>query len=128
MSKKRKNKEYIIHLLAEISNYILEGQPQRMVISLHHEEDGMHLSVLDDRARGADELEDMRRALNPGARPELADYYGSMGGSDLLGRSNLSLIGWQIKRADVGSTAEGTKIDLWLGSDRFDSMRFNMPE
>ncbi len=127
MGKQRKNKEYIMHLLAELSSFILEDQPQRMVISLHQEDDGMHLCVLDDKIRGEDELEDMRRALNSGARPELADYYGSMSGSDLLGRANLSLIGWQIKRADVGATAEGTKIDLWLGSDRFDSKKFNMP-
>jgi hypothetical protein len=40
-----KTKEYVLHLLAEISNYVLEGKPSRMVISLHQEEDGLHLEA-----------------------------------------------------------------------------------
>jgi hypothetical protein len=121
------NKEYLVRLIAEVSNYFLGSKPQRMVISLHHEEDGMHLSILDDRSRTDAELSDMTKSLNTAARPELADYYGAMGGSDILGSARLDLIGWQIKHADVARTAEGTKIDLWLGSDRFDPSRFNMP-
>ncbi|MBU0937284.1 MAG: hypothetical protein KKI09_11260 [Spirochaetes bacterium] len=123
-----KNKEYLLHLLAEISNYILDSEPHRMVISLHQEPDGMHLAVMDDNKRPDEELEAMSKALNSSARPELAEYYGSMGGSDLLGTARLNIIGWQIKRADVGRIAEGTKIDLWLGSDRFDSSNFSIPK
>ena len=121
------NKEYLIHLLAEVSNYILERHPHRMVISLHQEADGMHLCVLDDCKRPDSELEAMSRALNTTARPELADYYCSMGGSDLLGTARLSLIGWQVKHADVSRIDDGTKIDLWLGSERFDASYFNIP-
>lgn len=122
------NKEYLLHILAEVSNFILESNPRRMVINLHQEEDGMHLCVLDDHKRSDNELESMSRALNTANRPELADYYGSMGGSDLLGSVRLNLVGWQIKKADVSRTEEGTKIDLWLGGDRFDSSNFNMPK
>ncbi len=121
------NKEYLLHILAEVSNYILESNPRRMVINLHQEEDGMHLCVLDDHKRSDSELEVISKALNTTERPELAEYYGSMGGSDLLGSVRLSLVGWQIKHADVSKTEEGTKIDLWLGGDRFDSKNFNMP-
>lgn len=120
-------KEYIMHLLAEMSNYILEARPSRMVISLHQEDDGLHLCVLDSVRRPDEELESMRKALNSTVRPELADYYGSMAGSDLVGAARLNLIGWQIKHADVSSSDSGTKVDLWLGSDRFDSSRFNLP-
>lgn len=122
------NKDYLLHVLAEISNYVLEGNPRRMVISLHQEEDGLHLCVLDDHRRSDDELEAMRTALDTTERPELAEYYGSMGGSDLLGQARLNLIGWQVKRADVERTDNGTKIDLWAGSDRFDSSRFTIPD
>jgi hypothetical protein len=120
-------KEYIMHLLAEMSNYILEAKPSRMVISLHQEDDGLHLCVLDSVKRAEEELEAMRKALNSTVRPELADYYGSMAGSDLVGAARLNLIGWQIKHADVSSSDSGTKVDLWLGSDRFDSSRFTLP-
>lgn len=120
-------KEYIMHLLAEMSNYILEAKPNRMVISLHQEDDGLHLCVLDSVKRPEQELEAMRKALNSTVRPELADYYGSMAGSDLVGAARLNLIGWQIKHADVSSSDSGTKVDLWLGSDRFDSSRFTLP-
>lgn len=127
MERGMQNKDYLLHLIAELSNYCLDSKPQRMVISLHQEEDGMHLSVLDDHRRSEKELEEMSRSLNTSARPELAEYYGAMSGSDLLGRARLDLIGWQVKHADVTRTNEGTKIDLWLGSDRFDPTRFNMP-
>jgi hypothetical protein len=123
------SKEYLLHLIGEVSNYILESQPHRMVISLHQQEDGMHLCVLDDHVRPDTELEDMSKALNTPARPEMAEYYGSMGGSDMLGAARLNLVGWQIKHADVSRLEEGgTKIDLWLGSERFDASYFTIPK
>jgi hypothetical protein len=122
------SKEYLLHIIGEISNFILETKPNRMVISLHQEEDGMHLAVVDDHARTDQEIEDINKALNTQTRPELAEYYGTMGGSDMLGAARLNLIGWQIKHADVSKTLNGTKIDLWVGSDRFDASYFNIPE
>ncbi|THB64896.1 MAG: hypothetical protein D6B26_04385 [Spirochaetaceae bacterium] len=123
-----KTKEYVMHLIAEVSNYVLESRPRRMVISLHQEDDGLHLAVLDDTKRDDAEIAEMSKTLNAGARPELSEYYGSMAGSDLIGAARLNLLGWQIKRADVAKTHEGTKIDLWMGSERFDSSMFNIPE
>jgi hypothetical protein len=122
------NKEFILHLISQISNFILEDEPQRMVISLHQEEDGLHLCVVDNTERTDDALAEISDALNSAERPELAEYYGSMGGSDLLGAARLNLIGWQIKRADVSRTGNGTKIDLWLGGERFDSTYFTIPK
>ena len=119
-----KNKDYLLHLLAELSNYILEDNPSRMDISLHQGSDGLHLSVLDDNPRSEKDLEAIRAALNTTERPELAEYYGSMGGSDLLGHARLNLIGWQVKRADVERTPNGTRINLSLGSDQFDTTHF----
>ena len=121
------NKEYLVHLISQISNFILEDGPQRMVTSLHQEEDGLHLCVVDSTVRTDEELTEISDALNSAERPELGDYYGAMGGSDLLGSARLNLIGWQIKCADVSRTGNGTKIDLWLGGDRFDSSYFTMP-
>jgi hypothetical protein len=123
-----KTKEYIMHLLAEVSNYVLESHPSRMVISLHQESDGLHLCVIDNHERPDEELKAMSAALNTTVRPELSEYYGSMAGSDLVGAARLNLIGWQVKHGDVTRTDKGTKIDLWLGSDRFDSTRFNIPD
>jgi hypothetical protein len=122
------NKEYLLHIIGEISNFILDTKPQRMVISLHQEDDGMHLAVVDNHVRTDDELEDINKALNTGTRPELAEYYGTMGGSDMLGAARLNLIGWQIKHADVSRTLNGTKIDIWVGSNRFDASYFSIPK
>ncbi len=121
------SKEYLLHIIGEISNYILESKPRRMVISLHQEDDGMHLAVVDNTERTDSELEEINRALNTGTRPEFTEYYGTMGGSDMLGAARLNLIGWQIKHADVSRTLNGTKIDLWVGSDRFDASYFSIP-
>lgn len=123
-----KRKDFILHLIGEISSYILEKDPMRMVISLHQEEDGLHLSILDDNEHTDEEIDKMNRALNGRKRPELAGYYGAMTGQDLLGSARLNLLGWQLKHSDVTRTDSGIKIDLWLGSDRFDSRQFNIPD
>jgi len=121
-------KEYILHLIGEMAKFILDRNPSRMVISLHSEGDGIHLAILDNIPRSEDELEKIRLALNAPKRPELAEYYGIMAGQDLLGNSRLNLVGWQVKHADVSRTQEGTKIDLWLGGERFDSSYFSIPK
>lgn len=121
-------KEFILHLIGEAAHYMLDAEPNRLVISLHQEEDGLHLSVLDDRKRGEAELQAVRDSLNRERRPELAGYYGSMAGHDMLGSARLNLIGWQVKHGDVSSTDSGTKIDLWLGGKRFDPSSFTIPK
>ena len=123
-----KRKDLILHLIGEISSYILDEDPMRMVISLHQEEDGLHLCIIDDNEHSDDEIKRMEKALNSRKRPELAGYYGAMTGHDLLGSSRLNLLGWQIKHSDVTRTGNGIKIDLWLGGDSFDSRQFNIPE
>jgi hypothetical protein len=122
-----KKKEYLLHLIGELSHFILDDDPTRMVVSLHQEKGGIHLSIFDDNFRTESELESIRRALNAEKRPELAGYYGSMAGQDLLGSARLNLIGWQVKHADVSSTDSGTRIDLWLGGDDFDPSNFTIP-
>jgi hypothetical protein len=123
-----KRKDLILHLIGEISNFLLEENPKRMVISLHQEEDGLHLSVLDDIPHTDEEIERIDRTLNSRKRPELAGYYGAMTGHDMLGASRLDLLGWQVKHCDVSKTRSGIKIDIWLGGDRFESDQFNIPK
>lgn len=123
-----KRRDLITHVISEISSYVLEGDPMRMVISLHQEEDGLHLSVMDDAEHTDDEIEQMEKDLNSQKRPELSGYYGAMTGRDLLGASRLNLLGWQVKHTDISRMDKGIKIDFWLGGDRFDSRKFNIPE
>jgi len=122
-----KRKDFLLHLIGEISSFILEGDPSRMVISLHQEHDGLHLAVLDTVKRTDKEIEEISQSLNSRKRPELSGYYGKMTGHDLLGTARLDMIGWQVKQSTVSQTAEGTKIDLWLGGKRFDPTNFNLP-
>lgn len=123
-----KRKDLILNLISEISSYILDENPMRMVVSLHQEEEGLHLCVIDDNEHTDEEIIKMEKALNSRKRPELAGYYGAMTGHDLLGSSRLNLLGWQIKHSDVTRTSNGIKIDLWLGGEQFDSRQFNIPD
>ncbi|MBN2050433.1 MAG: hypothetical protein JW760_08330 [Spirochaetales bacterium] len=119
--------DLLLQLITEISSFILEGRPNRMVISLHQEPGGLHLAILDDKKRTDEEITEISRALNKTKRPELSGYYGTMTGHDFLGNARLDMLGWQVKHADVNRTAEGIKIDLWLGNDKFDPTNFNLP-
>ncbi len=122
-----KRKEFLNNLIAEVTNFLLEGNPLRMVVSLHQEDDGAHLSFFDDHKRSEAELMSIRKALNPQkTRPELAGYYGMMAGHDTSWDARLKLIGWQIKRATVSNTDSGVQIDLWLGSDKFNPANFSI--
>ena len=123
-----KRKDVILHLIGEVAHFVLDADPMRMVISLHQEADGLHLAIFDDTARSDEELEKIRASLNSGRRPELAGYYGSMAGYDMLGEARLDLIGWQIKEASVRRTDEGTEIDLWMGGDRFNPESFSLSQ
>lgn len=123
-----KRKEQILHLISGIANYLLNEDPRRMVISLHQEEDGLHLSIMDDNEHSDEEIEKMEKQLNSSKRPELASYYGAMTGQDLLGNSKLDLLGWQVKHTDITRIDQGIKIDLWVGGDRFQSHKFNIPK
>ncbi len=122
-----KRQDLILHLIGEISRYLLAEDPMRLVISLHQEEDGLHLAIMDDNEHSDEELAAMERALNSRKRPELSEYYGAMTGQDFLGSARLDLLGWQLKHSDVSRTGSGVKVDLWLGGDRFDSRQFSIP-
>jgi hypothetical protein len=80
---------------------------------------------MDDIQRSDSELKKMEHDLNPKVRPELSEYYGAMAGTDAISAARLNLIGWQIKHGDVSRTTEGTKVDLWIGSDEYDSKNFS---
>lgn len=121
-------REFILKLITEIAHYILEAGPMRMVISLHQEEDGLHLAILDNVQRDETELGKIRRSLNDPGRPELAGYCGSMAGYDSLVSARLNLIGLQVEGADANSTQSDTKIDLLLGGDRFNPASFSIEE
>ncbi len=122
-----KRKDQIIQLMSEMASYLLDEDPMRLVISLHQEEDGLHLAVIDDNDHSDEEIAELERKLNSRKRPELAAYYGAMTGHDQLGSARLDLLGWSIKHADVEKMNPGLKIDLWLGGDRFDSRQFTLP-
>jgi hypothetical protein len=124
-----KRKEFLSRLIGEVTAFLLEGNPLRLVVSLHQEEDGAHITFFDDQQRSEAQIQKIREALNPRRiRPELADYYGSMAGSSLNIDSRLKLIGWQIKQATVANSESGIKIDLWLGSDAFNPENFTVSD
>ena len=60
----RRRKDIILHLLSEIASYILEGDPQRMVVSLHQEDSGLHLCVIDSNQHSDEEIAKMEKMLN----------------------------------------------------------------
>ena len=123
-----KNKEYVMHITSELLNFFLEDYPRNMNINLHQEDSGLHICIIDSNQRTPEELKAIDAALNTTARPELAEYYGTMGGSDLLGKARLNIFGWQVKYAHITHSEQGTHLDLWLGGDDFDESLFHIPE
>ena len=122
-----KRKEFLGRLIGEVTNFLLEGNPLRPVVSLHQEDDGAHISFFDDRPRSEEEIQRIYNSLNPQkSRPELAEYYGLMAGHDMAWDARLKLIGWQIKHASVDNSDSGLRIDLWLGSDAFNPENFTL--
>ena len=122
-----KRQEYLIHLISEVASFILQGDPRKLVISLHQEEDGVHFAAIDDRQRSDSEIRQIEHTLNAARRPELVGYYGSMVGHDLLGSARLNLVGWQIKHADVARTPEGgMMLNIWVGGEGFDFDKFSI--
>jgi len=121
-------KDFILKLIGGVANYVLEKEPGRMVISLHQEEDGLHLCIMDDNEHTDEEIAAMEKALNSRKRPELSGYYGAMTGRDMLGSARLDLLGWQVKHADVSRQDGGVMINLWLGGEKFQSEKFTIPE
>lgn len=119
--------ELLQHLIGELSHFMLDSGPGRMVINLHLEDDGFHLTALDDVERSDNEIEELNNSLKATQRPELAGYYGSMAGLEMLGSARLNLVGLQVKGALVSKREGGTKIDLWVGDDRFDPTKFTIP-
>ena len=80
-----KRQELYVQLISELANYLLHGNPKKMVISLHMEADGFHIAAIDDRPRTDSEIAEIEHSLMIQQRPELASYYGTMVGHDLLG-------------------------------------------
>ncbi|MFP4407136.1 MAG: hypothetical protein ACLFPW_01320 [Spirochaetaceae bacterium] len=119
--------ELLLHLIGELGHFVLDSNPGRMVVNLHLEDDGCHLTVLDDVERSDEQIEELSNALKATERPELAGYYGSMAGLEMLGSARLSLVGLQVKGAQIKKREGGTTIDLWLGDDRFDASKFTIP-
>lgn len=115
-----KRNEFLLHLITEMSNFMLDGNPSKMDISLCQEKDGIHLSIMDNTPRTDEEISDIHNTLNKEKRPELSGYYGSMMGHDLLDKSRLQFIGWQIKKGEVSRYKEGIKIDIYVGNESFE--------
>ena len=116
----RQRNELALHLIGEVGHYILEANPHHMAISLQLEDDGFHLTILDDVERDDEEIQEINESLHRTNRPELAGYYGSMAGLEMLGHARLNLVGWQIHHGEVRKTETGTRIDLVLGNENFD--------
>lgn len=120
--------EMIVKIISEVSHFILQEDPTRMVISLHKEKDGIHLAIFDDTKRTKKDIEKLKRLISIGQRPELSGYYGNLAGNNLLGEARLDLIGWQVKFIDLNETNDGLKIDIWIGSEDFDKDKFTIPD
>jgi hypothetical protein len=124
-----KRHELYVQLISELANFMLTGNPKKMVISMHLEADGFHIAAIDDRPRTDKEIAEIEHSLMMQQRPELASYYGTMIGHDLLGSARLELIGFQIKSVKIEKAPEGgLMINLWIGSEDFDPALFTINE
>ncbi|MCX8058610.1 MAG: hypothetical protein N3A58_04255 [Spirochaetes bacterium] len=123
-----KNQELISQIVSEILHFLLSFDPKNIVISVHQEKDGVHICIIDDLKRSKEEIEKIKNSLYAEYRPEVAGYYGNLIGYDLLGKTNLSLLGWDVKYINFEDTKkDGIKIDIWIGSSEFDPKKFTIP-
>lgn len=123
-----KNQELISQIVSEILHFILSFNPKNVVISVHQEKDGVHICIIDDLKRTKEEIEKIKSSFYNENRPEVAGYYGNLIGYDLIGKTNLSLLGWEVKYINFEDTKkDGIKIDIWLGSSEFDPKKFTIP-
>ena len=86
-----KRKDFLGRLIGELTNFMLEGNPLRLVVSLHQEDDGAHISFFDDRPRSEKELDQIRKASHPKYRGSASDV--AKAGINLLNETGLLLEG-----------------------------------
>ena len=122
-----KRKKFLSRLIGEMTGFLLESNPLRLVVSLHQEEDGAHITFFDDTQRTDAEIKRIKEALNPKkVRPELADYYGAMAERHAQHRCPSQAHRLADRHATVSNSESGIKIDLWLGSDAFNPQDFTV--
>jgi len=124
-----KQHELYVQLISELAHYLLRNDPKKMVISMHLEADGFHIAAIDDYPHSDQEIMEIEHSLRMHQRPEMASYYGTMLGHDLLGNARLELIGYQIKGVKVEKVPEGgIMINIWIGSENFNPAMFTIGE
>jgi hypothetical protein len=120
-------KEFLLHLIGEMSNFFLEGNPAKMVISLHKEPDGLHLrfsTITNGPPKSWIWYDPPQQQPKTGT----GGYYGNLAGFDFLGGARLDLVGLADQTRGCGSIDRGTRIDLWLGGSGFDPTNFSIPD
>lgn len=109
-----KQKQKIIHLLGELLQYSLQGEPQKVVITIEDLSDRVQITVEDCGAERSDE--ECWRAqclLNAPYRNEMRDYYSGLAGEETVGPCDLRVVRMMVDGGTIESGDSGTRLSVW---------------
>ncbi|MBN1582548.1 MAG: hypothetical protein JXA89_17700 [Anaerolineae bacterium] len=109
-----KQKQKITHLMDELLHYVLETEPEQVVITIKDLPDRVQMSI-DQVGTPRDEQECRRveRLLNAPRRNELRDYYGGLAGEEDCGSCDLRVVSMLIDGGHIEPTEQGTRLTVW---------------
>jgi hypothetical protein len=109
-----REKQKIAHLLGELVSYALEGQPQKVTITIEDLRDMIQITVEDVGAqRDEQACRQAEGLLNIADRNELKDYYSGLAGEESLEPCNLRLVGMMVDGGSIEQSASGTRLTVW---------------
>jgi hypothetical protein len=107
-------KQKISHLLGELIPYALEGEPQRVTITIEDQGERIQVTVEDTGAkRGAHECLEAECLFGRAGRNELKDYYSGLAGEESLGPCDLRIVSMMVDGGGIEQSETGTKLTVW---------------
>lgn len=102
----------ITGIVCELISNSISAKSTNISVGINRDEEKFVITVKDN-GKGMDEktLKEIRRILNQPHREMYEDYYGELAGNT-TSDSGLNIIGFQIDKAQVESSPEGTTITV----------------
>ena len=109
-----KQKQRITHLMDELLHYMLESEPEKVIITIEDLSDRVQMSI-DQVGMPCSEQECRRveRLLNAPRRNELRDYYVGLAGEEDCGSCNMRVVRMLIDGGHIEPTEQGTRLTVW---------------
>lgn len=109
-----REKQKIIHLLSELLQYVLQGEPQKVAITVEGVDENVEVTVEDCGVqRSEEECRQAARFLNAPRRNEMKDYYGGLAGEETFEPGSLRIVRMMVDGGRVEKGDFGTRLTVW---------------